>query len=242
MATLVEKGTTGNKMRLLIYGMQSSGASTLAMILAQKPMTSAFVDIWTMFAAPALPGEVDVVAKVVVTTAFPLALHQERFQPDRTLLLLRHPVVNYRSLAAKTYRHHCGFMEEKFAILDEVFGQGARFDGVVHYEDLVFDPLGTLAEVSKLGWPCDSTFLRLARSHRDIVAFNNQRFPFLGDRLQYGSGNYRGGYLKTEHAGLTDLSDASPVAEWCPRIIEHYRRLMEQKRTKWRESTIEVSR
>jgi hypothetical protein len=92
--------------------MQSSGASTLAFLLAQKPGCAAFVDIWTHYVAPSLPGDGDVVAKVVVTTAFPLALHQERFQPDCTVLFLRHPEANYRSLATKPYRHHCGFMEE----------------------------------------------------------------------------------------------------------------------------------
>jgi hypothetical protein len=138
-------------MRLLIYGMQSSGASTLALLLAQKPECSAFADIWTMYVAPTLPADRAVVAKVVVTTAFPLALHQERFRPDRTILFLRHPQVNYRSLASKGYRNHCGFMEEKFAVLERVFAAKAAYDAVFYYEDLVLDPAGMADAVTRLG-------------------------------------------------------------------------------------------
>lgn len=228
-------------MRLLIYGMQSSGASSLALLLAQKPGCSAFIDIWTMFAAPALEGSDDVVAKVVVTSTFPLALHQERFQPNRTILLLRHPVVNYRSLSVKNYRHHCGFMEEKFAILDDVFSSSRGFDEVVYYEDLIFSPMETLAQFTAMGWSCEASFLKLARRHPNIVACNNERFPGLVDRLQYGSGNYRGGYLSNEHAGLIDLADESPVHEWCPRLVKHYRELVAERGEKWQESGIEIS-
>jgi hypothetical protein len=60
-------------MRVLLYGMQSSGASILAFALAQKPDCLAFVDIWNMFwnmfAAPELETDRDCVAKAVVTTA-----------------------------------------------------------------------------------------------------------------------------------------------------------------------------
>ena len=223
-------------MRLLIYGMQSSGASTLAFLLGQKRGSGAFVDIWTMYAAPSLDCAEDVVAKVVVTTSFPLAMHQERFQPDRTILFLRHPLVNYRSLASKSYRHHCGFMEEKFPILDEVWNDRTAYDAVLHYEDLIFDPLKTMRTVSALGWRCDPGFLKLARSHEEMVAFNEERFPSVTERLQYGAGQYRGGSLKMEHAGLTDLSAASPVDDWCPEVVAHYRDYVRRKRTKWREA------
>jgi hypothetical protein len=214
-------------MRLLIYGMQSSGASTLAFMLAQKPNCSAFVDIWTMYAAPALPspGPKDVVAKVVITTAFPLALHQERFRPDRTILVLRHPVATYRSLATKVYRHHCGFIEEKFALLDRVFAERSGYDATVYYEDLIFDPVGTLAKISSLGWKCDAGFLELSRTQAEMVAFNERHLPSLTGRLQYGQGNYHGGAVTPEFAGVATPAEPCPVADWCPRLVAHYQDL-----------------
>jgi hypothetical protein len=211
-------------MRLLIYGMQSSGASTVAFVLAQKPDCCAFVDIWTMYAAPALPtaGPKDTLAKVVVTTAFPLALHQERFRPDRTILVLRHPVVTYRSLVGKVYRHHCGFIEEKFALLDRIFSEESRFDAVIYYEDLVYFPAETLAKISTLGWQCSVDFLECARTQAEMVAFNEAHLPSVIGRLQYGQGNYHGGQVKPEFAGLADLPDPGPISDWCPRLLAHY--------------------
>jgi hypothetical protein len=221
-------------MRLLIYAMQSSGASALALLLAQKPACCALVDIWTMYVAPSLPGPQDVVAKVVVTTAFPLRLHQERFRPDRTILMLRHPVANYRSLATKNYRHHCGFIEEKFALLDQVFVRGTLYDAIFHYEDLVFDPLGTLRALTDLGWSCDPEFLVLRRKPPDIVVFNEEVFPVLKERLQYGSGSYHGGPITSAFARLSDLSDGEcPVLEWCPHVVDHYTRLIRERPDRW---------
>ena len=220
-------------MRLLIYAMQSSGASTLAFLLAQRPACGAFADIWAMYAAPSLQGTNDVVAKVVVTTAFPLALHQERFRPDVTILLLRHPVANYRSLMSKPYRHHCGFMEEKFALLDQVFGAWSSYDAIVYYEDLLFDPVGTLNRMAELGWPCDAGYLKFPRKHPDIVAFNEQNFPELVDRLQYGRGNSRGLRIRPEFAGLDNLADDRPVVDWSPRVLGHYRDLIAENRRRW---------
>jgi len=68
-------------MRLLVYGMQSSGATAFTLFLAQRPDCLALVDIPNNFAAPRLDTPVDTVAKVVVTTAYPLPVHMERFRP-----------------------------------------------------------------------------------------------------------------------------------------------------------------
>jgi hypothetical protein len=217
-------------MRLLIYGMQSSGASTLAYLLAQRPGCAAFIDVWALYAAPALPDDGDVVAKVVVTTAFPLALHQERFRPDRTILFLRHPQANHRSLAGKSYRHHCGFMEEKFAVLDDVFVRRQGIDAVLHYEDLVFDPVQTLSAVTALGWPCDPGFVRLRRGPVDIRSCNEQRYPWLAERLEYDVGNHHFGPLSSQFADLPPMLDPdSPVREWCPAVTAHYEQLVRER-------------
>lgn len=226
-------------MRLLIYGMQSSGASTLTFILGQEPTCAAFVDIWSMYAAPALPDSNPAVVKVVVTTAFPLALHRERFRPDRTILFLRYPTANYRSLATKKYRNHCGFMEEKFAILDREFCDPTSYDKIIYYEDLIFRPYDVLEAVSALGWTCSNEFLRFHRKPRDIKSFNDQRYPMLADRLQYDIGNHRGPRLTAEFANLTEpLDPACPTAIWCPNLTDHYRTLLERNRFKWREQSI----
>jgi hypothetical protein len=224
-------------MRLLIYGMQSSGASTLAFLLAQKPDSAAFVDIWAMYAAPTLPepAELDVVAKVVVTTAFPLALHQQRFRPDHTILLLRHPQANYASLESKPYRNHSGLIEEKFAVLDQVFRDTSAYDSLLHYEDLIFDPQGTASVFKSLGWGWDPGFPKFRRRQKHIREFNNLRFPGLAGRLEYGFGNYHYGRLRRSFADLTDLGEcAATVRAWCPAVVEHYESLTRERGAKWR--------
>jgi hypothetical protein len=210
-------------MRLLIYGMQSSGASSLAYVLAQKSECAAFIDIWTLYAAPALAddgGDGDVVAKVVVTTAFPLSLHQERFRPDRTILFLRHPEANYLSLATKQYRHHCGFLEEKFALLDDVFMRNRGVDAIMYYEDWVFDPLGTLDSITGLGWSCDRSFLKFKRKPAEIKSFNEIRYPSVVGRLQYDVGNYHPGSVTNQYADLPDITKST--RRLCPAVSSHY--------------------
>jgi hypothetical protein len=220
--------------RLLIYGMQSSGASTLALLLAQKPRSVGLIDIWAMYAAPRLDGAGDVVAKVVVTTTFPLSMHQARFQPDRTILVLRHPGANHRSLGRREYRHHCGFMEEKFQVLDEVFASGKGFDTVIHYEDLVFDPPVALDAISALGWSCEPDFLSFKRSFADIVSFNTARHPNLSERLQFGMGQHHDGGIGQSYAGLSDTTMNPDVRAWCPNVAAHYDLLMFTRADRWR--------
>jgi hypothetical protein len=224
-------------MRLLIYGMQSSGASTLALLAAQKPDSAAFVDIWSMYAAPSLPEQegLDVVAKVIITTTFPLAFHQERFRPDHTLLFLRHPQTNYRSLAAKIYRNHCGFIEEKFAVLNRVFSDRAAYDSLLHYEDLIFDPQGSGRALESLGWGWDAGFLKFWRTQQQIEAYNNAHFPGIAERLDYGVGNHHFGGLRPSLADLTDVGECSEtVRAWCPAVAEHYESLTRLRGSAWR--------
>ena len=124
-------------MRLLVYGMQSSGATAFTLFLAQHPDCLALVDVLNNFAAPRVTTSMDMVVKVTMTTAYPLAVHMERFRPDRVVLLLRDPHDNYQSLKTKNYRNYSGLLDEKFMILDQVFAERDHFDAVIHYEDFI---------------------------------------------------------------------------------------------------------
>jgi hypothetical protein len=228
-------------MRLLVYGMQSSGASTLAALLAQKPGCGAFVDIWASYLAPAISSDLDVVAKVVVTTAYPLERHQERFRPDRTVLVLRRPSANYRSLITKNYRNHCGLVDEKFRLLDRLYDD-VRFDQVVHYEDLVYQPAGVVDQMAALGWRMNDDATRFTRRPEEIFAFNKANFPALTDRLEYGVGKFRGGRIRPELVGLGDLPDSSPVDELCPKLVSYYQALIANRGSAWREEPDSTSR
>src|SRR5687767_3631582 len=108
-------------MRVLVHGMQSSGATAFTLFMAQRAECLALVDVPNNFAAPRLATARDMVIKVVVTTAYSLAVHCERFRPDRTVLLLRDPRDNYASLRTKNYCNYSGLLDEKFLIIEQLF-------------------------------------------------------------------------------------------------------------------------
>src|SRR5690606_27289883 len=176
-------------MRLLIQGMQSSGATAFTLFLAQRPDCLALVDILNNYAAPTLETDRDVVAKVVVTTAYPLEVHQERFRPDRTILFLRDPRDNYVSLARKSYRNHSGLIDEKFAILELLFEKRAMFDAVIAYEDFVARDPAVLDTVNRLGWPVNAGYFSFRRTHVELAEILWNEVPALFERFEFSYGN-----------------------------------------------------
>ena len=212
-------------MRLLVYGMQSSGATAFALFLAQRPDCLGLVDILNNYAAPVLETQRDVVAKVVVTTAYPLQVHQERFRPDRTILFLRDPRDNYESLKRKPYRNHSGLIDEKFALLDTVFAERERFDAVIEYEDFVGRKAGVPGTVAGLGWPVEEAYHTFRRTHVELASALWNADPGLFERFEFSYGNVQSGEVserfrdKARSDGLEDH-----LAALCPRLLDHYRR------------------
>jgi len=210
-------------MRVLLYGMQSSGASALALALAQKPDSLAFVDIWNMFAAPELETDREVVAKVVVTTAFSLEVHRRRFRPDVTVLVVRHPVDNYYSLLGKTYANESGLIDEKFAILEKVLKSRKGFDHVFFYEDFVFSPQSLIGLCDRMGWPITWDALLFRRTQREIQRSNAAACPGIHGRLKYGAGNvYDRGLLRDRVKFSEPGGKTSHLPMQCPSLFARY--------------------
>ncbi|HSK42187.1 MAG TPA: hypothetical protein VK943_20645 [Arenibaculum sp.] len=210
-------------MRLLIYGMQSSGASTFAFLMAQRPDCLALVDVLNMYAAPRLETTAPALAKCVVTLAFPLDVHVERFRPDAAVLLLRRPHDNYSSLMSKPWRNHGGLIDEKFALLERVFDERGRFDAVVPYEDFVARRPWVFERMRDLGWPVEEGWFALPRTHNDLAGFVWEHEPSLFDRFELAFGNYHSGGI----SGRFERKPADPVIDaavrrLCPRLCGFY--------------------
>ncbi len=222
-------------MKVLLYGMQSSGASLLAFTLAQKPDTIAFIDIWNMFAAPELEAEDrDTVAKVVVTTAYSLELHRQRFRPDVTLLVLRHPADTYDSLFGKSYANESGLIDEKFALLETVFRAGVGFDHIVYYEDFAFSPGETIALFERIGWPLDYEALLFRRTLREIQSANVVACPEIHGRLKYGAGNIQTTSVLRDRVKFSKpWEKTAHLPRICPALLEHYSALREERGELW---------
>jgi glycosyltransferase involved in cell wall biosynthesis len=101
------------EMRLLIYGMQSSGASLLAFLMSQEPETLAIVDCWGGVVPSFANYAGDIVLKTTVKTDATIAEHVEAFKPDFTILVERNILDVRNSLATKYYRDEGGDLKAK---------------------------------------------------------------------------------------------------------------------------------
>ena len=78
--------------RIMVVGMQSSGASTFLFLLAQLPRTVAVVDLWVGRPAPR-PEDLDlatdveaIVLKVTINAHVSVDQYLQQFQPDFSIL------------------------------------------------------------------------------------------------------------------------------------------------------------
>lgn len=221
-------------MRILLYGMQSSGASAISYLLAQAPACLAFVDVWSMYAGPAIESDRDIVAKVVVTSAFPLSLHRKRFKPDLTVLVLRHPADVVRSLVSKGYANDDGMIEEKLSILDETFKEGTEFDSILYYEDFHFSPRTMIDFAQSIGWPIDYRALHFPRTREIIKEANLEGWPDSATRIKYGMGGF------TKEPGFFDRvrmqaasEESAALLQHCPALVEHYEETRRSREGIW---------
>lgn len=210
-------------MRLLIYAMMSSGATSFALFLAQRPDALALVDVLNNFAAPRVHTRHDIMAKVAMTTAYPLATHVERFRPDKVVLFLRDPRDIYMSLRTKPYRHYSGLMEEKFHLLDQMFQERDSFDAVIHYEDFVTRDPTVSGTMNRLGWPVEPEYFTYRRTHDEIMEDLWRDVPDLSQNLELNFGNVRGTEVTDQYLAPERDPKVEPLMmKWCPRVMAHY--------------------
>lgn len=221
-------------MRVLLYGMQSSGASAVAYTMAQRADCVAFVDIWNMFAAPVLETDADVIAKVVVTTAYPLSVHKARFRPDVTILILRHPVENYESLLKKTYVNESGLLNEKFGLLDKIVSAGEEYDYILYHEDFIFSPSILVDLCKKIGWTLDYGALLYPRGADEIQRFNLDKCPEHRGRLKYGLGQFKQNVQRQGLVSFREPADkTSQLTRICSNLLEKYKERRAERGAVW---------
>lgn len=148
--------------------MQSSGGSVFALLLGQIPRSVVVADLWAPHVCPPLRLDVDVVVKATIV-GVDLEDHVRSLQPSTTILFLRHPADVVTSLNAKSYRDYGGTVERKLRRYDETFEARERFDLVLHYEDLIGDPYGTVSRLQDAGLPVPAEGPLLARTADEIV-------------------------------------------------------------------------
>jgi len=211
-------------MRLLIYAMQSSGASTFCYFLGQRPDSVAVIDVWSRGVTPPIETAFPVVAKATVNMILTAADHIASFVPDRKILFVRDPVAVYASLIHYPYANRFGAIEDKFARFDAEFA-GGGYDAIVRYEDFVARAPGFLRQINALGWPCDATFYAMPRSIAAIQRFNDAASPWLAQHNGdgWGVGNIKDAGIRREFAERLDLPQvAEKVAALSPNLCRDY--------------------
>lgn len=218
-------------MKVLIYGLQSSGASLFAFFMAQRPRSIGIVDLNNHRLAPRLEIDLDIILKTVITTRWSLEEHIQSFMPDTTILFIRNPYTNYHSLMGKIYANRSGNIDDKFRLLDRIFQSRARFDAVFSYEDFIHSRQDTLSRMVSLGWSVPADSYDFPRPAREIYLFNchysnwcrnNPAAP--GPRGGWGMGNITGKNIKLSLANRPYIPELDArVRKLCPNIHEYYK-------------------
>ncbi len=217
----------GSGRRILVYGMQSSGASLFALLLGQIPESVVVVDLWAPHVAPPIRLDVDVVVKATIV-ALDFDEHLRSFEPSTTILFLRHPADIVASLHTKSYRDYAGTIEKKLRKYDETFQARSGFDLVVHYEDLVADPLATVSRLQDAGLPVPAGDPLFGRTAGEIVAWARATSTwcdrYYGQRWGLGRAHTdRLDHLEPAPSdGAADDQARALAAAHCPSVLAHY--------------------
>ena len=175
---------------------------------------------------PHLPTHRPALAKTVITTAYALAEHVDRFGADRTVLFLRDPHDVWRSLSRKGYRDENGLIEEKMALYDAAFArarQGRDYDAMVAYEDLM-RPAGGGGSDDRPRWPADESHDALpAVAERPAGSAQRGGAPMCSAATSSASAMHGPAGSKPPATDRAPLSRGARQPALCPRLTDFYR-------------------
>lgn len=210
-------------MRLLLHGLQASGASVTAAWLAQRPGCIALIDVPFSHITPFVAGNRPIVAKAVITTAYAITEHQERFEADKTVLIVRNPVANWLSLSRKGYRDDNGLMEEKFVLADAALARvGKDYDLLIRYEDLEHKREDVRRALATLGWPLPPQADAFRKDQAAILSDLFAHAPGAAARFPHGFGDWREGGFRFGPNPEAAADVIATVSTLCPRLMALY--------------------
>lgn len=152
-------------MRILVYGLQNSGASTITVAIGRRRECICIPDLYSWYLPPAaLANHHDVILKCVINTRHSWHKIVEVFKPDITVLVYRSPISNYLSLANKSYANELGSIREKFEIANSCLH--GQFDYKIRYEDFLADGEDSQIAIKKM------ESQKVERSIGEILSYN----------------------------------------------------------------------
>lgn len=224
--------STMKPVKTLIYGMQSSGASLFTCFMGQREDSIAIIDLYIQWPAPRAEnarGE-HLFLKATLSTALELNDHLRDFQPDKSILFLRNPYLNYHSLQSKPYATDWGSVDSKFEALEQCFSERTdHFDTVIHYEDFLFQPHKVIEQLNDLDLGFNGNHLRMPRSLGQIYLHNLTHWPWsFRNYWSFGNIHVKSRREPPSVEKFTDLSRVpdemiAKVDSLCPTLCRHYR-------------------
>jgi hypothetical protein len=186
-------------MKVLVYGMQSSGASTFAWLLGQHPNSLTVPDLFCGELAPSLSGPFDTILKCTVTTLYGIEQHKASYRPDLTILFTR-PIDDVRqSLSNRNCRDMCGKMEDKLKIYENL--NHDDFDVVVSYQQMIEQDTGLVEQGAYL----------MLRTLPEIIDFNCKHSHWCRENVRKKW--WTGGIRHSKIVDLTPLLDTAVVQD-----------------------------
>lgn len=210
-------------MRILIHGLQNSGATLFAFFVGQNAGSLVLPDVWSMYCAPRWDTSTDLCVKTTLTTSFSIDDHKNNFCPDINILVLRCPKDNYLSLISKDFRNDDGLMEEKFLLLDSIYKDYKKFDCIVRFEDFILNPEAIRFDLCERGWDMPTDAQRLTRTPHDMEMAVWRSSPELYDIIKWGTGNSRVMPIKDIQLFSSNDQAAYEFAwRYAPRLSKNY--------------------
>ncbi|MBW2998556.1 sulfotransferase domain-containing protein [Candidatus Woesearchaeota archaeon] len=216
-------------MKVLIYGLQSSGASLVTYFLAQKNNSIAITDLFNCGVAPNLDSikEVDnLFVKCTVNSKIQLEKHIASFKPDKVILVVRNPFDNYVSLINKWYGSKNSSVEDKFKTLEKYFSN-YHFDLILRYEDLIYNKSRVIKQLKKFGIKVKKEYYEFRKNKEEIFKFNSKHLKKLNIGNFYGGGNIHPYFKKIKiDSSLVSKKitnkQKEKVRELCPKLCRYY--------------------
>lgn len=212
--------------RVLLFGMQSSGASFIAWLAAQGGDTLGVIDLWNPETAPRLDYDGPIVLKATVGP-IDLNEHERTFKPSARVLVLRDPRDQISVLDDESFRDYALPLEDKLAAFNHQVAAGLdEFDLVLKYEEVVERPASAVDAFRALGLPMPSDATALPRSINDVVSHARATEPWchVNWRKRWGTGRINTSVLPRQAVPVRrDAGAVRLAARHCPDVLDHYR-------------------
>lgn len=158
-------------MKILIYTLQSSGATLFSYLMSQRENSIGILDLYNTELSPSINhNKFDIILKCTVSENYSLEQHIKSFLPDKVILFKRNESDIIKSLSKKPHANLGGNIQKKFEIFNSEVNKNSKksFNLEYSYEEMIN------GNISKLKFFIDSSAYNATRTIENIIDFSNK--------------------------------------------------------------------